>query len=212
MQWLLAGFILLRLFSSPIGITSPLPGETLRGPVNVTGDNVVDPATFLYSELAFAYANDPTGTWFLIATINQPVEGGTLATWDTTSLTDGDYILRLRVYLQDGTTQDATVTGLQVRNYSLTPTATAISTLEAEQTVLPTTTATITQTPTPAPTLPPLTVLPATVPSNYPTPTPLSANPAALTVASILSTFGRGALLALILFIILGIFLRLRRS
>ncbi|MBK8419669.1 MAG: hypothetical protein IPL17_12695 [Anaerolineales bacterium] len=53
--------------------------------------------------------------------------------WDTTLLTDGDYTLRLRVYFQDGASQDILIQDLKLRNDvplpTETPTATATLTL-----------------------------------------------------------------------------------
>lgn len=192
-----------------IAITSPLPGATLQGQVTING--TIDVSNFTSAELAFAYASDSTGTWFLLQTFSQPVVDSTLTVWDTTSLTDGDYSLRLRVYLQDGTLQDVTVTDLHLRNtatqapptptLTLTATSTPVSELPTLESTMP-----------PEPTLPAPTALPAVVSSSNPTPTPLPANPAALTSALIFSNFGRGVLLVLILFAVFGMFFRLRKT
>ncbi len=85
-------------------IASPQTGDALQGIIPVSGSDQL--AGRLYSEVAFAYAGDTTGTWFLIATVTEPVIDGTLTNWDTTTITDGNYILRLRVYLSDGTFRD----------------------------------------------------------------------------------------------------------
>jgi hypothetical protein len=196
-----------RLFSSLLifwlappflGITTPSSGAVLRGPVNITGDNQVQAGVFSYSEVAFAYADDPTGTWFLISATDQIVDGGTLAIWDTRRITDGDYSLRLRVYLQDGNTVDVTVTNLHVRNDAAASTATPPVASE--------------DLPTLAAALPTSTLEPAPVTSAFFTPAPPPGNPASLTDGSVLSTFRRGAIFALIAFILIGIFLRLRAA
>ena len=109
---------------------------TIRGSSNETG--------FLSAEVDFTYAGDTTGTWFLIATDSQPVDSSTLATWDTTTITDGDYNLRLRVILSDGTHLDVIIPNLRVRNYTPIETPTPAPTA-----VQPTLTPTITLTPTP---------------------------------------------------------------
>lgn len=184
---------LLLLLAQPLpapAITAPQPGDVLRGAVNVTGSSAVE--GFVSAEIAFAYASDPTGTWFLIAASDAPVSDGLLAVWDTTGLSDGDYDLRLRVVLQDGATMDAIVSGLRVRNYTALPTETS-----------PPPPISTTQPPTPAP---------ATVTATlYPTPTPFPANPAALQPAAIYASLGRGALTIGLLFIVFGLLLRLRR-
>lgn len=189
-------------------ITAPLTGQTVSGQVSISG--TADAPNFASAELAFAYAPDPTGTWFTLQTFTQPVLDSTLVAWDTTLVTDGDYILRLRVFSQDGSRQDFTVTDLHVRNAVVPPTATPTQI----QTETPTAPALPTDEAFSPPTLttPLPTAKPVTVSSSAPQPTPLPANPAALTLDSIYSNFGRGAILALILFLVLGIFLRLRRN
>jgi hypothetical protein len=178
-----------------VSITSPAAGEMLRGQVFVRGTTAVP--GFIASELAFSYSGDLTGTWFVIQASAQPVTNDILATWDTQSITDGDYILRLRVTLQDGTLQETLVAGLQVMNYTALPTPTSAPTATATPGSAPPTPMLIP--PSPTATQPP----PAT-------PTPLPPNPAALTTAAIYSSLGRGALLIILLFVSFGILLRLR--
>ena len=194
-------------------ITARAAGQTVSGRVSISG--TADAPNFASAELAFAYASDsipvgdPTGTWFTLQTFTQPVQASALATWDTSLVTDGDYILRLRVFSQDGSTQDFTVTDLHVRNAVVPPTATPTQIPTATSTIPPTDEAIFLQ-PTIATPLP--TAKPVTVSSSGPQPTPLPVNPAAITTESIYFYLARGALLALILFIVLGIFLRLRRN
>src|SRR5512141_1031538 len=93
--------------ASSVAITSPAPGDVLRGQVNIIGStNAPD---FVSAELDFAYASDATGTWFPIQALSQPVFDSPLYTWDTTTITDGNYILRLRIFLGDGSVQEVTV-------------------------------------------------------------------------------------------------------
>jgi hypothetical protein len=171
-------------------LTSPSEGQALQGAVTITGTTAVD--GYASSELSFAYSGDPTGTWFLISTTitNAPVFDDTLATWDTTTITDGDYALRLRVFLLDATFTDITVGGLRVRNY--TPV----------------------ETPTPAPTVEQSTPLPSATPTAtpQPTPTPLPRNPAVLDPADLRASLGVGGLAVLLAFALLGIYLWLRRK
>jgi hypothetical protein len=173
----------------PVVITSPKAGEALQGQVMVTGTSSMD--GFQSAEVAFSYADNPTGTWFLIQSSDQAVTEGELAAWDTTALTDGNYTLRLLVTLQDGSQVQTTVTGLRVRNY--TPVETETPT-RVPPTLQPTLTATAVMTDTP-----------------YPTPTPLPPNPAALTVSNIYTSLGIGALTIALLFVLFGLLLWLRR-
>jgi len=169
-------------------IISPQQGDVLQGVVTIRGSSNL--TGFLSSEVDFTYNGDTTGTWFLVATGSQPVDSNTLATWDTTTITDGNYDLRLRVFLTDGTHLDAIVPNLRVRNY--TPV----------------------ETPTPAPTAiqPTLTPTETLTPTPFPTPTVLPPNPAVLTQMEISTSLAYGGMGAVISIIIFGIYFWLRRK
>ncbi|HEY5270165.1 MAG TPA: hypothetical protein VII97_07495 [Anaerolineales bacterium] len=169
-------------------IVAPRPGDVLQGVVPIAGSS--DVTGFVSAEVAFTYADDPTGTWFLIAVNNQPVFNDMLATWDTTVITDGDYVLRLRVYLTDGSSREAFVSGLRVRNYTPVETTTPIP-LAPEATPLPT-------------------VTPTTIP--FPTPTALPRNPATLAPTDVSASILYGGMAAILTFVIIGIYLWLRRK
>jgi hypothetical protein len=169
-------------------IVSPRQNEVLQGVITIRGSS--DLAGFVSTELAFAYAGDTTGTWFLIAINNQRVNINTLATWDTTTITDGDYVLRLRAYLKDGSSVDFQVPNLRVRNY--TPVEMPTPALTASQ-------ATVTVPPT-------LTVTP------FPSPTPLPDNPAVVTPMDVSKSIGYGGLGAVLILIVLSVYLGLRRK
>ncbi len=185
----------------PIAITSPTSGAILHGLVTITGTTQVD--NFASAQLDFGYASDTTGTWFTLQTFSQPVQASTLATWDTTSITDGDYILRLRVTLGDGTTQEVTVP-IRIQNDTplVTPTITALPPTATPEDVFGV------QLPTPF--LLAASPTPTDVPR--PTPTALPTNPVSLNQNEIYSSLGRGALVIIGLFIFSGLLLRLRRS
>ncbi len=179
-------------------ISSPTDGQILQGQVSVKGST--DVANFSSSELAFGYASDPTHTWFTIQTASLPVSSDSLGVWDTTLITDGDYVLRLRVTLLDGSSQDATVT-VRVRNY----------------TPVPTTTPAVTATPTPGLDIPTAIVFSASATPTEPpavalaTPSALPPNPAAVTPSEIYSRFWRGALVVGLLVLAFGALIRFRR-
>ncbi len=179
--------------SEGVVITSPTAGQVIFGAVTILGTSEV--ADFLSAELSFSYAGDPTGTWFVIWSSDQPVRDGPLATWDTTTLTDGRYALRLRVFLRDGSTLEALVEDLRVQNTT------------------PTETSTPTQAPPPTATLPlPSTPQPATLtPTPYPTPTPLPPNPATLRPDDFFLNLERGVLITLLSFAAVALILRLQR-
>jgi hypothetical protein len=202
-----AFLLVLALQQGVPSISAPVAGQTLSGQVSVVG--TADAPNFASAELAFAYAADPTGTWFPLARLTQPVQEAILAAWDTTQISDGEYSLRLRVYSQDGTFQDFTVTGLQVRNSAPPATSTSVPATSQPVEVVPASTE---ESPLVVESAPAPTVTPIPVSPSGPTPAPLPANPAALRVDQINFYLIRGALLALALFIVLGLFLRLRRN
>jgi hypothetical protein len=181
--------------SPPVAITSPAPDEVLSGLVTITGR--VDIVSFVSVQLQFAYASNPTDTWFTIQTFSQPVVDATPATWDTTSITDGDYVLRLRANFEDGTFQEATVP-IKIGNDAFpTPTAEPTSTPDEALGLVPT------------PFLLAASPTPAEVPR--PTPTALPANPVSLERKEIYASIGRGALVILGLFALAGLIIRARR-
>lgn len=188
--WVLTWVHPLRVLAqqaTPI-ITAPRPGDALQGVITITGTSQVD--GFTSAEIAFAYSGDPTSTWFRIATASQPVQDGTLAVWDTTGISDGVYDLRLRVLNSDGKTLDALISGLRVRNYTPVETPTPTAFIPAA-TPLPTRTATATP---------------------FLTPSLLPPNPAVLSSRDVSDGIGYGGLAAILLFLVLGVYLWLRRK
>jgi hypothetical protein len=164
--------------------------------VTVTGS--IDLSSFAVAQLEFAYASDPTNTWFNIRTLTEPVTESILAVWDTRSITDGAYILRLRATLADGTSQEVTV-----------PIAVLNDVPEATPTAVPPTATTEFGVLIPTPFL--LAASPTPTDQPRPTPTALPPNPASLEQSEIYLSLGRGALVMMGLFAIGGLIVRLRR-
>jgi hypothetical protein len=103
-------------------ISSPADGQAIQGLFTIEGS--ASHPFFESYDLAFAYQNDPTQTWFMIAdTVTQPVANGPLALWDTSGLTDGNYRLRLRVFLTNGNILPVIIENVRVRNYSAVETS-----------------------------------------------------------------------------------------
>jgi hypothetical protein len=190
-------FLLAAQETPPVAISMPAPGEVVRGELEIVGST--DLPGFISAQLDFSYASDPmtTVTWFPIQSISQSVFDAPLYTWDTTAITDGDYILRLRVFSSDGSSQEVTVPVTIQNDAVSTPTPEPTSTPE-EVTVLVPTPFLLAASPTP-------TEIPR------PTPTPLPANPVSLGPNSILVSLGRGALVILGMFALAGLLLRIRR-
>ena len=163
-------------------IQSPAAGQAVQGLVPVTGNT--DTFDFLAYDLSFASESDPTQTWFTIKHSEEAVRYDILGEWDTTTLTDGSYSLRLTVALEDQEPVTVIVAGIRVRNY--TPIET--------NTPAPTTTLDPGATPTSSPTTSP------------PTPTPLPANLAIVTPNQVRSSIICGAISGLVGLIILGFY------
>jgi len=172
--------------TAPGAITSPMPNAALQGLVAIQGSTAID--NFHNWSLEFAYVGDPTDTWFLISESDQPVDDGTLAEWDTTTITDGDYILRLTTQPADGEAIASSVS-VRVRNY--TPIETT------------------TPGPTTVPTATPLGNADRSVFSDT-TPTPLPTNPAELTPQSLASGIKTGIMIVIGSFVLIGFYVYLR--
>jgi hypothetical protein len=177
-----------------IALLSPQPGEVLKGTVTISGTAAVD--DFQRAEVLFGYAQDLTNTWFILADIPSPVTDAPLATWDTTQITDGNYILRLVVYTQDEQQLTTTVPNLRVRNYTPIETDTPTST----ETALPGATS--------SPTATSVTPSPLTTPTH----TPLPPNPLTLHRQQISFSLMTGVVGTASAFGVLGLYLLIRKA
>ena len=180
-------------------IVAPVPGQALQGVVAIMGRTSL--SGFRSAEILFGYANDLSQTWFFIAESTTPVDAGLLAEWDTSTLTDSNYTLRLAVYRADGSRVVVIVPGLRIRNYSPveTSTPTPLSTPNASATPLPGSAPKSTQ-----PALPSATTIPPTI-------TPLPTNPAELSQQDISNNLLRGAAGTGIALAALGLYLVIRK-
>jgi hypothetical protein len=89
-------------------ITAPEPGSSVRGIVTLHGS--ANHPSFASYDLAFSYSEDETGTWFAIGpSVTSPVIDGALGLWDTSQISPGLYVLRLRVLLSTGAVLEAQV-------------------------------------------------------------------------------------------------------
>jgi hypothetical protein len=166
-------------------VAFPAAGTALQGVVTITG--VSEMPGFQYAEINFRYAGGASN-WFLIQQSRAPVKDGTLAVWDTSTIADGVYDLRLQVFLENGKVVEMSVQGLRVRNY--TPVETSAPTRAALSEGVPIKTAT--------PTAPAATV--------QPTPTRLPANPATIETSTLAFNIIFGVVFVLVLFGLLGIY------
>jgi len=169
-------------------VDSPKAGQALRGVVTITGSTNI--SNFQSAEVSFRYDRQDNSSWFLLQQSSQPVDNGNLATWDTTTIADDTYRLRVVVTLQDGTTLETDVPGLRIRNYSAVETDTPSPTLSATQGG-PVIAGNITQT-------------------AIPTPTDLPANPAQVSQANLTDSAVKGSLFTAIIFMCIGGYLLVR--
>lgn len=176
-------------------IQSPVAGQALQGTVSIRGTSAIK--DFVSAEIDFAYTDSSPDTWFLITQSQTPVDHGELAHWDTTTITDGVYDLRLTVTLKDGSRQSVTINRLRVRNYTLIETDTPAPT-------------TPTATPIPGDTTVPSMTPTATITPVPPTATSLPPNPAQLSTNDIFGSAGKGALAILGFFILIGFYRSIR--
>jgi hypothetical protein len=147
-------------------ITAPASNSKVSGVVQVTG-SATHP-DFQRYELAWADDPNKSDSWVVFATIQASIENGVLATWNTTQVPDGLYILRLRVVRKDGNYDEVIVRGVQVANSSqpeATPTALPGPTIPPEPTIG-----------VPALPTPELIIQPPTSTPQPPTPTPASSS------------------------------------
>jgi len=173
--------------STQIVFVSPEPGQALQGTVLILAETDFEVPTIV--KLSFSYHDDTRETWFLIQEIQNVKQQELSFEWDTTTITDGDYTIRLSAETEQGE-QIALIDGLRVRNYTAVETRTPkpTSTPAPQDTLAPTITPTRTSTAIP------------------PTATALPPNPAQLTPNDIWSSIIKGALITLGLFGIFGVF------
>lgn len=131
-------------------ITSPLSGATVRDVVVISGTAVRPNFSFYKIEIAV----EPSGNWTVIGDLHSSqVTDGVLAQWDTRTVPDGSYSLRLTVVDTSGNYDQATVRQIVVSNAGPAPTDTPTPTTTGTITVTATYTATPGGTPEPTATM-----------------------------------------------------------
>ncbi len=96
-----------------IMITSPKSGDNVSGTVDITGTANVPNFGFYKYEIA------PVGNtqnWATVAAFRMPVTDGELGKWNTLSLNNGDYFLRLVITDNVGNALDPCVISVRVLN------------------------------------------------------------------------------------------------
>lgn len=165
-------------------ISSPLPGEVAQGLLQIVGTiEVADLDSFI---LEFSFQQNNDQAWFAINKGNIVIVDGILGEWDTSTIPDGNYKLRLTVNRNTDGPLILVVEGIRVRNYSQIETNTPIPTNEIPTTI-PTSVSTITISPTA---------------ELKPSPTPFNPNPASVTFGDIQKRILQGAIGGLVIFTI----------
>jgi len=119
-------------------ITSPTDGQALSGLVTISGS--ANHPEFARWELAYGPDPNPKDAWQPFAEGKQAIANGTIGTWNTGVIADGQYALRLRVVRKDSNYSEAFVRGLKVSNSAPVGTPTSIPpapTFPAEEATLP---------------------------------------------------------------------------
>jgi len=178
-------FITLFQMADRPRVDSPSPGDVLQGVINVQGST--DVTDFQSADVAFSYAGDQSETWYLIQQSHDKVKKGVLASWDTTTIADGTYRLRIVVNQLNNHSVEMVVPNLRVRNYTPVETNTPelVKGDGVQQRV----------------------VLPTATRSIRPTSTDLPVNPAQVTSVRFSFSLIQGIVYSGILFALLGIYL-----
>src|SRR5258708_2934117 len=106
--------------SASARITAPKDGDSLFGLVTIQGTA----ANAAMQRYVLEFDQQDTGVvqWFPFAgPITQQVTSGVLGQWNTTTVPDGRYQIRLRIVLRDGTVISDVVQNLHVSNKQPTP-------------------------------------------------------------------------------------------
>ena len=95
-----------------IVITSPKPGEDVKGTIKITGTADVPNFAFYKYEVA----SIGTQNWATIAAKQDPVKDKDLGEWNTLPFTNGDYFLRLVIIDNVGASLEPCVIAVRVLN------------------------------------------------------------------------------------------------
>lgn len=99
-----------------VRIQSPVDGEYLQGSVQIIG--TVTGTGLQTAEISFRYQESLSQSWFVISQISSPVVDDNIATWDTSTIADGVYQIRVLAIFENGREQEKIINNLNVRNYT----------------------------------------------------------------------------------------------
>jgi hypothetical protein len=99
-----------------VRIQTPVDGDYLQGNVQIVG--TVTGTGFQSAEIGFRYQDSQSKNWFVLSEITSPVVDDILATWDTSTIADGVYQIRVLAVFENGREQEEIINNLNVRNYT----------------------------------------------------------------------------------------------
>lgn len=174
-----------------VRITSPNEGEILQGNIYIEG--TVSGSTFQFAEISFQYQDSQSSNWFEIGKIDAPIVDDTIGIWDTSTIADGIYRIKVVAHYENDRVQEAIVNNLDIRNYTaLDPSVTdelpANELDESESQV------------TATPVVPTITV-----------PTPMPKNEMVVTKTQFFLTLLQGAIFGVLFLAVIVIFVIIRR-
>ena len=97
-------------------IEYPQSGDILQGVIEIKGS--LNTQNYSSYEITFSYESDQTSTWFLITEVDDKKINRVLAVWDTSTITDGDYKIRIQVFTLSGVVRETIINNVYVRNYT----------------------------------------------------------------------------------------------
>jgi hypothetical protein len=165
-----------------VEISSPQEGQVLKGSVQIIG--TISSDGFVSGDVSYAYDSGDDTSWFYIASISKPVANETIAVWDTSTISDGDYQIKVSVKYSDGQVKEVILHQLQVRNYSSVQSTPDLANVSAQATVF-------TETVTPKPEV---------------IATPFPTNSGSLETSHVEDSLKTGAIIGIVLVILLGIY------
>ncbi len=99
-----------------VRIQSPVDGEYLQGAIQIIG--TVAGTGLQTAEISFRYQDSQSQSWFVIGQTSTPVVDDIIATWDTSTIADGVYQIRVLAVYENGREQEKIISNLNVRNYT----------------------------------------------------------------------------------------------
>ncbi len=175
-----------------VRIQTPVEGNTLQGKVEIIG--TVTGTGFQSAEISFRYQETQSQSWFVIAKTSSAVVDDLIATWDTSTIADGVYQMRVLVVFDDGREQEKIIDNLNVRNY------TPFDPIKTEDPQVQSTL--LDQTPI---------IRMESTPTLRSSPTPMPGNEMTITQSQFINTAIQGAILGILFLLVIALFIIIRR-